>query len=97
MASVPRDGERRDGRSYSCGIWLRLREDTRASCHHVRSHTGDSRNECADVLAEIGKMGVAGPFLNKALTTASDSEMSREVPLNERRSVLHDVHFGLGS
>ena len=42
------------------GAWSAVRRLSRVETFHVRSHTGEPGNECADVLAELGRQGMRG-------------------------------------
>ena len=42
------------------GAWSAVRRLSRVETFHVRSRTGEPGNECADVLAELGRQGMRG-------------------------------------
>ena len=44
--------------NHARGAWSRVQRMTCAEAYHVRSHTGELGNECADVLAESGRRGL---------------------------------------
>ena len=46
--------------NLACGAWSAVRRLSRVETFHVRSHTGEPGNECADVLAELGRQGTRG-------------------------------------
>ena len=46
--------------NLACGAWSAVRRLSRVETFHVRSHTGEPGNECADALAELGGRGLRG-------------------------------------
>ena len=44
--------------NHARGAWARVQRMTRAEACHACSHTGELGNECADVLAELGRRGL---------------------------------------
>ena len=46
--------------NLALGAWSAARRLSRVETFHVRSHTGEPGNDCADVLAELGRQGLRG-------------------------------------
>ena len=44
--------------NHARGAWARVQRMTRVEACHVRSHTGEPGNECADVMAELSRRGL---------------------------------------
>ena len=49
--------------NHARGAWATVQGKTLAEACHVRGHTGERGNECADVLAELGRRSLRWSFL----------------------------------